>query len=822
MGSGVGDSELNSRPSGDTAALAGVRVLEASVTRAGRVAGMLLADLGAEVVRAELGPSLGADGSTLSAELAAAAASGRGVCPDELWWDRGKRVVRMSPADVARSAGGADVLIVDQTPARLAALGLAATTLAAAHPALCHVWLPPYGERGEWAEVAEDPLLLAGLSGAAARYPATWDCPVASVTPTLNHLHGALGAAAAIAALIGRDRTAPAGRGHAVVVSGLAAASAQLGMMTQVGHDQPVVKGYRSGRSVPYWRIYQAADDRWLFLAALVPEIFFRALDAMDRMDVLVLPGVDGDWNKIQIFEHGGRIVAEELEAEFRKRPMREWLELFAAADVPCAPISIRSEWAASDIVAANHALLQREHPALGPVSMPAFPADLTGTPAAPGEITTTVEDLPADGALWRTPAREAADATAGAGAQDDERPLPLKDGHPLPPNGIRPLPLTGIRVVDLSSFLAGPLIGEIMADWGADVIKVEPPTGDPFRAFPLSVLVASQHKRGLSLDITQPAGAQVLLRLLRDADLFVENMRPGRMDRLGLSDERIAQVRPDLVRCSVSAYGHASGYADAPGFDPVFQALSGLADAQGGDGDPVLTPIPINDSATATLGLLGALAALYARGRTGAGQRLHLSLANSATFLQGPDFVDFPGRPAHLRGATNFLGPSAGHRYYQCADGWLGVAARTEARLADLADLLGVDRGTPELANAIAAAFATRPLADALAALASRGIPAAPAVMDDDHINEPHLAANGYTHLVTDPEFGRFSVVHSYGVWPDGTGRPPARSVQIGHDTREILTEAGYTAAEIDALLATRAATQAAPAATAGKAPAG
>src|SRR5262245_14667093 len=163
------------------AALAGVRVLEASATRAGRIAGMLLADLGADVARAALPPfDAGPGASTLADEPDAAA------LPGALWSDRGKRVLRMSRDDAARLAGGADVLLVDQTPARLAALGLDAASLP--HPGLCHVWLPPYGEHGPWREVAEDPLLLAGLGGVAARNPATWDCPVAPVTATTTQL----------------------------------------------------------------------------------------------------------------------------------------------------------------------------------------------------------------------------------------------------------------------------------------------------------------------------------------------------------------------------------------------------------------------------------------------------------------------------------------------------------------------------------------------------------------------------------------------------------------------------------------------------------
>jgi crotonobetainyl-CoA:carnitine CoA-transferase CaiB-like acyl-CoA transferase len=380
-----------------------------------------------------------------------------------------------------------------------------------------------------------------------------------------------------------------------------------------------------------------------------------------------------------------------------------------------------------------------------------------------------------------------------------------------------RSLPLAGVSVVDLSSYLAGPLIGEILADWGADVIKVEPPDGDPFRVFPMSVLVASQHKRALALDITAPGGADVLVRLLAGADVFVENLRPGRMERLGLSEERIAAANADLVRLSVSAYGHASDYADAPGFDPVFQALSGLADAQGGDDDPVLTPIPLNDTGTGVLGALTALAALYARDRDGAGDRLYLSLANTATYLQADAFTDYAGRPAATRGGRDFLGPAAGHRYYLCADGWLGVAAATEAHRDDLPGAVGigvapVDEG--DLVDALVAAFASLTVEDAAARLAARGIPAVRAVMGDGHVADAHLVANRFTHEIGDPRFGRFHIIAGYGTWDGeepgeaGGGRPPARTVLVGHDTEQVLAEAGYPPAEVDALLAAKVVT--------------
>jgi crotonobetainyl-CoA:carnitine CoA-transferase CaiB-like acyl-CoA transferase len=753
-------------------------VLEASVTRAGRVAGMLLADLGADVVRAVVAPT-GVPGQEPESTF--------GAMPDELptpealLWDRGKRLVRMTGGDVARLAAGADVLLVDRAPARLRVLGLDAASLG--HPTLNHVWLPPYGARGEWAELAEDPLLLAAVGGLSARYPATRDVPVAPVSAVTTQFHGTLGAAAAVAALIGRDRGD--GRGRAVTVSGLHAISATLGTMNQVGHDRPVLRGGRSGKGVPFWRIYQAGDGRWLYLAALVPETFIRALDAMGRIDILVMPGVDGEFNNIRVWDQGGHLVAAALEDEFRRRPLAEWLEVFAAADIPCAPISTRAEWAGGDIVAANRAFVDRDHPVLGPVRMPGFPVDLPGMPARPGGFS-DIEDLPAAGALWRdTRSRQPSD---GGGAE------------PLPE-----LPLRGVTVVDLSSFLAGPLIGTIMADWGADVVKIEPPAGDPYRNYPVSVLVSNQHKRALALDLAKPGGADVLLRLLRHADVFVENMRPGRLEKLGLSDARIAAARPDLVRCSVSAYGAASAYADAPGFDPVFQALSGLADAQGGDGEPVLAPVPINDIGTGALGVLSALAALYARDRSGGGHHLYLSLANTATFLQGPEFTAVAGRQDPVRGATDFPGPAPEHRFYPCSDGWVALAADGPARLGALLELLGLPPSGDgaALAAGIAAALEGRTVAEAVASLRSRGIPAARVVMGEAHATDEHLLANDFQHDVVDPRFGRIGIVRAYADWDGADGPGTPRAVLVGHDTRAVLADAGYGADEVESLLA-------------------
>jgi crotonobetainyl-CoA:carnitine CoA-transferase CaiB-like acyl-CoA transferase len=186
------------RPAGP---LAGVRVLEISRARPGRIAGMLLADLGADVLRA-VDPAAPVEPATAEA----------------LCWDRGKRLLPLGESEVGRVAEDADVVVVDLAPAALASAGWDAAHLCATRPRPVHVWLPPYAEEGEWADLPEDPLLLAALAGWAVLYPADDESPVAPVVAGLTHVQAAMGAATAVAGLLGRQRS---GAAQPVVVTGL-------------------------------------------------------------------------------------------------------------------------------------------------------------------------------------------------------------------------------------------------------------------------------------------------------------------------------------------------------------------------------------------------------------------------------------------------------------------------------------------------------------------------------------------------------------------------------------------------------------------------
>ncbi|HEY0937591.1 MAG TPA: CoA transferase [Trebonia sp.] len=457
---------------------------------------------------------------------------------------------------------------------------------------------------------------------------------------------GALGAAAAVAALVGRTRS---GRAQPAVVTGLHAGAALMGTAFTEIDDEPAFAPSRAIVPAPNWRPDACADGKRIFLAALTPGLFFRALEAIGRLDVMALPEVAGDFQSILDLKRGRPAVTAVLEPELAGRTSEEWLTRFRQVRVPCALVQTRAEWIDGPVVADNGARITLRHPELGDVVMPGVPADFSATPGRVRGFATPI--------------------ASGAGPSPA---APPPAGPPAPQAAL--LPLAGLRVLDVSSFLAGPMAGTVLADFGADVIRVEPPSGDGYRNYPLSFLAVNQRKRGMALDLSDPASQDIVHSLLARTDVLVENLRPSARARLGLTDT--AGRHPRLVHCSVSAFGDSGRWADMPGFDPLLQSLGGMARAQGGAGDPAVGSAGVNDTATGALSALGILAALYWRERTGQGQRVRTSLAVGTTFVQAAEYTTWDGAPEPPQGGQLYRGPADGHRYYECADGWIATAA--------------------------------------------------------------------------------------------------------------------------------------------------
>ena len=325
--------------------------------------------------------------------------------------------------------------------------------------------------------------------------------------------------------------------------------------------------------------------------------------------------------------------------------------------------------------------------------------------------------------------------------------------------------PLADLTVIDVSTFLAGPFTSSLLADFGASVVKVEPPRRDPYSVFTIAYAAVNQAKSIGYLDLRTEQGRAALLDLLSGTDVLVDNLRPAAADRLGLSDDVLAEAGgPGLVRASVSAFGRSGPFADLPGFDPVLQALSGMSAAQGGDDEPTATSSPVVDAATGALTAVGVLAALIARESHGHGQHVTTSLAGTSTLLELAELTAYEGRPPAARGGRDYRGATPEHRYYATTDGWLAVAAVSPAQRTALARVLGIE--ADDLATSTVEAeitFASRTTECWLETLGTAGVPAAAVVPRDGGLHDPELIAEEFSHIIRESEFGRFRITRGF-----------------------------------------------------------
>jgi crotonobetainyl-CoA:carnitine CoA-transferase CaiB-like acyl-CoA transferase len=366
---------------------------------------------------------------------------------------------------------------------------------------------------------------------------------------------------------------------------------------------------------------------------------------------------------------------------------------------------------------------------------------------------------------------------------------------------------LEGVRVIDLTGFIAGPVCPMLLADLGADVVKIESAEGDPFRMTAYGFVGWNRGKRSLVLDLKRPEGRDVFLDLAARADVVVDNLRAGVMNRLGIGWEALRARNPRLVHVSITGYGSSGALVDLPGFDPIFQARSGLAQAQGGTDEPVFHMIAYNDYCAGTLGALAATAALVARERTGRGQRVDVSLFRTGFVAQAADMILHDGPPAPILGGRDYLGPSATRRVYAGSDGWLCVAANDPAAVAALGRVAGVAIGADDpaegpAATAIARILGAETVDRGLALLAEAGVPAAPCLTFPALLDDPHLRANGAVAEIADPALGPV-VLGGPLIQLDATPIVYRCSAPgLGADGPAVLAEAGYAPERIAALV--------------------
>ena len=395
--------------------------------------------------------------------------------------------------------------------------------------------------------------------------------------------------------------------------------------------------------------------------------------------------------------------------------------------------------------------------------------------------------------------------------------------------------PLVGVRVLECAQIMAGPTCGALLADLGADVIKVEKiPGGDDARAYrepriggvSAPFLVMNRNKRGIALDFKRPEGREALLRLADSADVLVENYRPGTLDKLGLGWEVLHARRPALIYCSISGYGLTGPMGGGGGFDLVAQAFAGLMSITGEPGRP---PAKVGSSvADLNAGLLaasGILAAYIHRLKTGEGQRVDTSLMEAALHQTGwhaSVWFATGASPGPL-GSGHVL--TAPYQSFRTRDGWIVIGGANQANWARICDVLGHPgwkhdprfadgsarmANLPALVEAMETALGARDSAHWLAAFESAGVPAGPVQSIGEALSHPQTLARG---MVVDLEHPVAGPTRALGppIKLSATPTHVARHApSLGEHTREVLREHGWADAEIDALLASGAAMQA------------
>ena len=386
---------------------------------------------------------------------------------------------------------------------------------------------------------------------------------------------------------------------------------------------------------------------------------------------------------------------------------------------------------------------------------------------------------------------------------------------------------LDGIRIVDQTQVMAGPFASMLLADMGAEVIKVEPPDGEHSRHVGLqaapgvaaSFLAVNRGKKGLTLDLKQPEGVAVLKRLVETADVLVENYRPGVANRLGVDYQTLAAINPRLIYCSVSGFGQTGPYAARGGYDLIAQGMSGIMSATGSeDGPPVKVGVPIADLGAGLFAVLGILCALRARRLTGRGQQVDTSLYEAALALSAWEATEYwyTGQIPKRLGTAHRL--NAPYQAFRASDGWINIGGANQANWERIADVLGHPEwrddprfatNSARMANLAAlttlmdAVLATQTRDDWIARFDAAGVPVGPVNSIGEALAHPQTLARGMVVDLVHPQAGPVKALGN----PVKLSRSPAvlRSAApvLGADTDAVLAGLGYSTAEVAALRA-------------------
>ena len=377
--------------------------------------------------------------------------------------------------------------------------------------------------------------------------------------------------------------------------------------------------------------------------------------------------------------------------------------------------------------------------------------------------------------------------------------------------------PLSGIRVVDITNVVAGPSCAAQLADQGADVIKVEPHKGDLIRSsaesgLPPMFITCNRGKRSLAIDLKRPEASDVLWRLMDRADVLVQNLRPGAMERLGFGEPEVRARNPGIIYLSISGFGETGPYAGKRVYDPLVQAVSGFADLQGEGISPKMIRTVIVDKTTAVYSAQAVTAALYHRERTGEGQHVRVAMLDAMLSMMWAEGMS----PFTVISEGGKLPPPSHDRIFETTDGHVTAGAVSDSEWSGLCKAMERpqwltdprfatqalrNRNKDQRYGAMAEVFKTKPSAYWLEALDLNDVPNAPVLKRGEIFDHPQVINNDIIHEFEQPGVGPIRQARPAARFEKTPANPPRPAPAIGEHSKTILTELGYSDAEITAM---------------------